>query len=82
MALHTASILPSTVSIYKEGKSNSSLKETGFFGVSLSSNLKAEFSSSLISKKYAEYGNSGNGSFTGGIVNYLGYHILNNPDDV
>ncbi|KAK1568575.1 hypothetical protein Q3G72_026163 [Acer saccharum] len=51
MALHTASILPSTVSIYKEGKSNSSLKETGFFGVSLSSNLKAEFSSSLISRK-------------------------------
>ncbi|KAK2651072.1 hypothetical protein Ddye_018561 [Dipteronia dyeriana] len=51
MALHTASILPSTVSIYKEGKSNSSLKETAFFGVSLSSNLKAEFSSSLISRK-------------------------------
>ncbi|KAK4846267.1 hypothetical protein QYF36_015190 [Acer negundo] len=51
MALHTASILPSTVSICKEGKSNSSLKETGFFGVSLSSNLKAEFSSSLISRK-------------------------------
>ncbi|KAK3184177.1 hypothetical protein Dsin_031463 [Dipteronia sinensis] len=51
MALHTASILPSTVSIYSEGKSNSSLKETGFFGVSLSSNLNAEFSSSLISRK-------------------------------
>ncbi|KAH7576903.1 hypothetical protein ACOSP7_002405 [Xanthoceras sorbifolium] len=51
MALHTASIFPSTVSIYKEGTSNSSLKETGFFGVSVSSNLKAEFSSSQVSRK-------------------------------
>ncbi|KAL5830531.1 hypothetical protein ACOSQ3_019999 [Xanthoceras sorbifolium] len=33
------------------GTSNSSLKETGFFGVSVSSNLKAEFSSSQIDRK-------------------------------
>ncbi|KAL5777957.1 hypothetical protein ACOSP7_010883 [Xanthoceras sorbifolium] len=34
------------------GTSNSSLKKTGFFGVSVSSNLKAEFSSSQIDKKF------------------------------
>ncbi|RVX20313.1 Protochlorophyllide reductase, chloroplastic [Vitis vinifera] len=34
MALQAASLLPSAVSIHKEGKSNASLKETGFFEVS------------------------------------------------
>ncbi|KAL5767526.1 hypothetical protein ACOSQ2_014309 [Xanthoceras sorbifolium] len=36
----------------KEGTSNSSFKETGFFGVSVSSNLKAKFSSSQIDRKF------------------------------
>ncbi|TXG65288.1 hypothetical protein EZV62_006563 [Acer yangbiense] len=44
--------------------------------------LKFDSSSDLASLYYAEYGNSGNGSFTSGRVNRPGYHILNNPDDV
>ncbi|KAK2638989.1 hypothetical protein Ddye_026784 [Dipteronia dyeriana] len=44
--------------------------------------LKFDSSSDLASLYYAEYGNSGNGSFTGGRVNWPGYHILKNPEDV
>lgn len=44
MALQAAIILPSTLSISKEGKLNASLKETTLFGVSFSNNLKADFS--------------------------------------
>ncbi|KAJ6379233.1 hypothetical protein OIU76_015951 [Salix suchowensis] len=52
MALQAASLLPSTVSVYKEGKCNASLKETVFFGVSVPNNhLKAEFYCSLIKSK-------------------------------
>ncbi|KAJ6360933.1 hypothetical protein OIU77_004874 [Salix suchowensis] len=52
MALQAASLLPSTVSVYKEGKCNASLKETVFFGVSVPNNhLKAEFHCSLIKSK-------------------------------
>ncbi|KAI9185540.1 hypothetical protein LWI28_008222 [Acer negundo] len=38
--------------------------------------------SDLAALYYAEYGDSGNGSFTSGRVNWSGYHILTNPDDV
>ncbi|RVX09506.1 Protochlorophyllide reductase, chloroplastic [Vitis vinifera] len=51
MALQAASLLPSAVSIHKEGKSNASLKETGFFGVSVSDHLKAELSLGLSKNK-------------------------------
>ncbi|TXG65280.1 hypothetical protein EZV62_006555 [Acer yangbiense] len=44
--------------------------------------LKFDSSSDLASLYYAEYDNSGNGSFTGGRVNWPGYHILNNLDDL
>ncbi|XP_031253410.1 protochlorophyllide reductase-like [Pistacia vera] len=50
MALQTSFLLAS-ISIYKEGKSNVCLKETSFFGVTISSHLKAEFKSSQISIK-------------------------------
>ncbi|KAI5660819.1 hypothetical protein M9H77_20142 [Catharanthus roseus] len=46
MALQAATILPSTLSIHKEGKLNSSLKETAIFGISVSNNLKADFNPS------------------------------------
>ncbi|CBI28775.3 hypothetical protein VitviT2T_017739 [Vitis vinifera] len=51
MALQAASLLPSAVSIHKEGKSNASLKETGFFEVSVSDHLKAELSLGLSKNK-------------------------------
>ncbi|KAK0600109.1 hypothetical protein LWI29_011727 [Acer saccharum] len=44
--------------------------------------LKFDSMSDLAALYYAEYGNSGKGSFTGGRVNWPGYHILNNPDEV
>ncbi|KAJ4825869.1 hypothetical protein Tsubulata_024318 [Turnera subulata] len=53
MALQATSLLPSSVSIYKDGKSSASIKETCFFGVSVSSsnNLKPEFNYSSIKCK-------------------------------
>ncbi|KAA8526400.1 hypothetical protein F0562_008397 [Nyssa sinensis] len=51
MALQAASLLPSAISIHKEGKSNASLKETSLFGVSASDYLKAEISPLLIGNK-------------------------------
>ncbi|KAJ9170976.1 hypothetical protein P3X46_019140 [Hevea brasiliensis] len=53
MAFKSASILPSSISIYKEGKSNASLKEASFFGVSVSlpSHLKADCNYSVIRSK-------------------------------
>ncbi|KAK9285675.1 hypothetical protein L1049_024874 [Liquidambar formosana] len=42
MALQAASLLPSAISIHKEGKSNASLKETSLFGVSASDHLRAD----------------------------------------
>ncbi|KAK0600850.1 hypothetical protein LWI29_018952 [Acer saccharum] len=44
--------------------------------------LKFDSSSDLVSLYYADYDNSGNGSFTSGRVNWPGYHIINNHDDV
>nr|DAD22955.1 TPA_asm: hypothetical protein HUJ06_024418 [Nelumbo nucifera] len=40
MALQAAALLPSALSVHKEGKSNASLKDTVFFGASLSDHLK------------------------------------------
>ncbi|EEF44466.1 protochlorophyllide reductase [Ricinus communis] len=53
MALKAPSTLPSSISICKEGKSNVSLKEAGFFGVSVSlpNHLKAECNYSLVRSK-------------------------------
>ncbi|KAM7503481.1 hypothetical protein LguiB_002385 [Lonicera macranthoides] len=52
MALQAAaSLLPSAISNHKEGKGNSSLKETALFGVALSDNLKAEFNPCFIARK-------------------------------
>ncbi|XP_044466036.1 protochlorophyllide reductase-like [Mangifera indica] len=51
MALQTSSLLPSSTSVYKEGKSTVCLKESSFFGVTTSSYLKTEFKSSQISTK-------------------------------
>ncbi|XWS63395.1 hypothetical protein CRYUN_Cryun06bG0093200 [Craigia yunnanensis] len=47
MALRAGSLLPATISIHKEAKSNASLKETSLFGVSLSIHFKTELSSPL-----------------------------------
>ncbi|KDP24154.1 hypothetical protein JCGZ_25811 [Jatropha curcas] len=53
MALKAASLLPSSISVYKEGKSIASFKETGFFGCSFSlpNHLKADCNYSLIRSK-------------------------------
>lgn len=48
MALQATSLLPSALSIPKEGKSNVSLKDTSLFGVSLLDHVKADFSSSAL----------------------------------
>ncbi|KNA07454.1 hypothetical protein SOVF_171730 [Spinacia oleracea] len=48
MALQAASLLPSALSIPKEGKSSASLKESSLFGLSLSDCVKADFSSSAL----------------------------------
>ncbi|GLT69367.1 hypothetical protein SLA2020_415240 [Shorea laevis] len=48
MALQAAALVPSALSVPKEGKSCSSVKESAFFGVSLSNNPKADFSSSAL----------------------------------
>ncbi|GFS41108.1 protochlorophyllide oxidoreductase C [Actinidia rufa] len=50
MALQAASLLPSAISICKEGKSNASFKETSPFGVSVS-HLKAEFNPHPVKSK-------------------------------
>ncbi|XP_027062462.1 protochlorophyllide reductase-like [Coffea arabica] len=53
MALQAAALLPSALSLHKEGKSNAALKETTLFGVSVSNHLKADFiSSSKLSKDF------------------------------
>ncbi|KAM7498731.1 hypothetical protein LguiA_023145 [Lonicera macranthoides] len=51
MALQSASLLPSAFSMHKEGKSNTSLKDSSLFGVSLSDHLKADFSFSALRTK-------------------------------
>ncbi|AAF86518.1 Protochlorophyllide reductase C [Arabidopsis thaliana] len=52
MALQAAySLLPSTISIQKEGKFNASLKETTFTGSSFSNHLRAEKISTLLTIK-------------------------------
>ncbi|XP_024994330.1 protochlorophyllide reductase isoform X2 [Cynara cardunculus var. scolymus] len=51
MALRAASLLPSAISVHKEGKLNSSLKEGSFNGAFLSKNVKSDFSSLLIGTK-------------------------------
>ncbi|KAK4285961.1 hypothetical protein QN277_002584 [Acacia crassicarpa] len=49
MALQAAaSLVPAAFSIPKEGKSGVSLKDSAFFGLSLSDNLRADFSSSAL----------------------------------
>ncbi|GLU23420.1 hypothetical protein SLE2022_394240 [Rubroshorea leprosula] len=48
MALQGATLVPSSLSVPKEGKSCSSVKQSALFGVSLSDNLKADFSSSAL----------------------------------
>ncbi|MCL7030557.1 hypothetical protein MKW94_020238 [Papaver nudicaule] len=45
------SLLPSAVSIHKEGKSLVSLKETSFMGISVSEHLSAEFSPTILRSK-------------------------------
>ncbi|KAL3509408.1 hypothetical protein ACH5RR_028809 [Cinchona calisaya] len=53
MALQAATLLPSALSIHKEGKSNVALKETTVFGVSVSNYVKADFiPSSKLSKNF------------------------------
>ncbi|XVE49891.1 hypothetical protein DITRI_Ditri01bG0118500 [Diplodiscus trichospermus] len=51
MALQAASLLPATISIHKEPKSNASLKETSLYGVSISTHFRTEFSSPLALSK-------------------------------
>lgn len=48
MALQAAALVPSALSVRKEGKSCSSGKESSLFGVSISENLKADFNSSAL----------------------------------
>lgn len=48
MALQATSCLPASFSIPKEGKIGASLKDSTFFGVSLSDSLKGDFSSSAL----------------------------------
>lgn len=51
MALQAAALVPSAFSIPKEGKASASFKESGLFGVSLSDQVKADFSSSALRNK-------------------------------
>ncbi|XP_021901106.1 protochlorophyllide reductase [Carica papaya] len=51
MALQATSLLPSTVTIHKEGKCNASLKETSLFGTCVSNSSKTEFNPSLTMAK-------------------------------
>ncbi|TKY49074.1 Protochlorophyllide reductase [Spatholobus suberectus] len=48
MALQTASLVPASFSVPKEGKSSVSLKDSSLFGLSLSEPIKADFSSSAL----------------------------------
>ncbi|KAF9590609.1 hypothetical protein IFM89_035927 [Coptis chinensis] len=51
MALQASSVLPSAISIHKEGKLNMSLKDTAFLGISLGDHLKSEFSPLVLKNK-------------------------------
>ncbi|XP_057458429.1 protochlorophyllide reductase, chloroplastic-like [Lotus japonicus] len=51
MALQTASFVPASFSITKEGKSSASLRSTTLFGLSLSDTLKTDISSSALTCK-------------------------------
>ncbi|KAF5745975.1 protochlorophyllide reductase [Tripterygium wilfordii] len=51
MALQAASLLPHSISIRKNGKSNASLRETTFSGISTSNHPAGEFSNYLIRSK-------------------------------
>ncbi|PIA30653.1 hypothetical protein AQUCO_05400033v1 [Aquilegia coerulea] len=44
MALQAYSVLPSAISIHKEGKLSMSLKDTAFLGISINDHLNSEFS--------------------------------------
>ncbi|OVA00547.1 Short-chain dehydrogenase/reductase SDR [Macleaya cordata] len=60
MALQATSILPSGLSIHKEGKSNLSLKETSFYGVSFSDHLKSDYFNPLVIRSKRELKNQRN----------------------
>ncbi|KAI3964607.1 hypothetical protein MKX01_020424, partial [Papaver californicum] len=49
----TTSLLPSAISIHKEGKSLVSLKETSYMGTSVCEHLNTEFNATILRSKTA-----------------------------